>query len=348
MSEISTIARVYVANSGTQDLSVFALAAGGALANLGAVPIQQPAVTGRSVVLALGPSAKCLYAGYASGPAQPRVATFSLAPSVPLPVRVADTPLAESVAYLATDRSGHFLLGASYAGNQVIVHAIDANGVVAGVKQVVTTESKAHCILPDPCNRHVLHTSLGGDLVYQQTFDAGTGRLTPNQPPSVHVRVKSGPRFLCFAPNARVVYLIGELDGSISVFPYDGERGLLGEPLQITSALPPNFTGTIWAADIHIRPDGRFLYVCERTSSTLSAFSVDPVSGALTGIASYATVKQPRAFDIDAGGRFLICSGQLANAVIVYAIHPELGTLTPLAEYPVGGNPTWVSIVGPA
>jgi 6-phosphogluconolactonase len=345
MSEVPAIARVYVANSGTQDLSVFALAASGALANLGSVPIQRPAVTGRSVVLALSQDASFLYAGYASGPDQPRVATFSLAPSVPLPVRVADTPLADSVAYLATDRSGRFLLGASYAGNQVMVHAIDASGAVGGVTQVVATESKAHCILPDPSNRHVLHTSLGGDLVYQQLFDAGAGRLTPNEPPSVHVRAKSGPRFLCFAPNARVLYLIGELDGSITVFPFNAERGLLGEPLQITSALPPEFTGTIWAADIHVRPDGRFLYVCERTSSTLSAFSVDPDSGALTRIASYSTVKQPRAFDIDPGGRFLVCSGQLANAVIVYAIHPELGTLTPLAEYPVGGNPTWVSVV---
>jgi 6-phosphogluconolactonase len=347
MSAVPAIARVYVANSGTQDLSVFALAAGGALVNLGAVAIQQPAVTGRSVVLALSPDAKFLYAGYASGPEQPRVATFSLAPAQPLPLRLADTPLAESVAYLATDRSGRFLLGASYAGNQVIVHAIDANGVVAGVRQVVTTESKAHCILADPANRHVLHTSLGGDLVYQQLFDAGSGRLTPNAPPSVPVRAKSGPRFLCFAPNARVVYLIGELDGSITVFPFDRDRGVLGEPLQTTSAPPPDFAGTIWAADLHVRPDGRFLYVCERTSSTLSAFGIDPDSGALTRLASYTTVKQPRAFDIDPDGRFLVCSGQLANAVIVYAIHPELGTLTPLAQYPVGGNPTWVSIVAP-
>jgi 6-phosphogluconolactonase len=187
---------------------------------------------------------------------------------------------------------------------------------------------------------------LGGDLVYQQLFDADTGRMTPNDPPTVRVRAKSGPRFLCFAPDARVVYLLSELDGSLSVFPFDRDRGVLGAPLQITSALPPDFSGTIWAADIHITPDGKFLYACERTSSTLSAFRVDADSGALTRIASYAAPKQPRAFDIDPRGRFLVCSGQLANAVTVYTIHPDLGTLTPLAEYPVGENPTWVSIVG--
>jgi 6-phosphogluconolactonase len=262
-----------------------------------------------------------------------------------LPTPVASTPIADSVAYIATDREGRFLLCASYAGDKVMVSPIGTDGIVGETRQVEASEPKAHCIVIDSYNRHVLHTSLGGDLIYQHTFSGATGVLAPNEPPSIAVERGAGPRFIRISPDARFVYVICELDGSIRVYPYAGATGLLGAAVQVASALPPGFAGKIWAADLHLTPDGRFLYTCERTSSTLTAFAVDPATGLLTRIDGYETTRQPRAFDIDPHGRFLICSGQLGNSVIVYAIDPVHGRLTALAEYPVGKNPTWVAMI---
>lgn len=339
--------RVYVANSESQDISVFVLHEDGRLESLGSVPIQQPAVKGKSVVLALSPKHEFLYASYGNEGEPPTVVSFRIDPQSGIPKAFSSTPLGDSVAYLATDRSGRYLFGASYAGAKVMVHPVEPDGSVAAVQQVVATEPMAHCILPDPGNRHVLHTSLGGDLIYQEFFSPTTGMLTPQAPRALSVRKGAGPRFMSFGINAPVVYVLCELDGAILVLPYDAERGQLAAPIQTVSALPPAFTGKPWAADLHLSPDGRFLFACERTSSILSAFRVEAETGILTSIGRYETVKQPRAFQIDPDGRFLIASGQLANAVIVYAIDGATGTLTPLAEYAVGRNPTWVEIATP-
>jgi 6-phosphogluconolactonase len=343
MPPIAATACVYVANSDSQDLSVFLLHGDGSLEATGTVPVQRPAVTGRSLVMALSPSRQFLYVGYSMGGTHPAVATFALDAASGLPTPLASTPVADSLAYIETDREGRYLLCASYAGDKVMVSPIGVDGIVGETQQVVASAAKAHCIRVDASNRHALHTSLGGDLIYQHVFSAATGALTANEPPSIAVPAGAGPRFLSFSRDARFVYVICELDGSIRVFPY--AEGLLGAPVQIESALPPGFRGKIWAADLHLTPDGRFLYTCERTSSTLAAFAVDSANGSLTPIGSYETTRQPRAFAIDPGGRFLVCSGQLGNSVIVYAIEAQSGALTALGEYAVGKNPTWVTMI---
>jgi 6-phosphogluconolactonase len=336
---------VYVGNSGDQTISALELHPDGQLVARGSVEIQPRVASGRSIVMTVRPDKAFLYAGYADAEARPHVATFSLASDADIPKLLGGTALADSVAYIATDREGTFLLGASYAGNKVMVNRIAASGMVGETWQVVPTESKAHCILTDPTNRFVLHTSLGADLVYQQHFDAYSGTLSPNDPATIGVRAQAGPRFICFAPDARFVYIVNELDATIDLFPYDGSRGLLGEALQTVSLLPPGFSGKPWAADLHVSPDGRHLYASERTGSTLAHFDIDAATGRLDLVGFHSTVRQPRSFQIDRSGGWLVCSGQLANAVAVHAIDPASGVLTLEKEYSVGTNPTWVEIV---
>jgi 6-phosphogluconolactonase len=243
-----------------------------------------------------------------------------------------------------TDRTGRFLLSASYGGNKVTVNPIDPQGIVQPVTQVVATEPNAHAILPDPANRFVLATSLGGDVVHQLRFDASTGTLSPSSPPVQHVKQKAGPRHFVFHPNGQLVYLLGELDGSITVFDYDATTGQLSQR-QTVSALPAGFTGKPWGADIHVTPDGRFVYASERTSSTLAAFAIDAATGTLSPIGSFPTEKQPRGFNIDPSGRHLLAVGQLSNGMSSYAIDQATGALTRLAQYQVGRNPNWIEIV---
>jgi 6-phosphogluconolactonase len=342
-SEAATL--VYVGNADTQDISRFHLTDDGHLRADAAVVLQSPAQPGRSVLLATSPNQRYLYAAYLSGNIS-RVATYAIDRSsgalsaVGLPA-----PLVDVMAYVTTDRSGRFLLSASYAGNKVVVNAIDASGAVAQTLQIVPTAPKAHCIVPDLGNQHVLHTSLGGDRIYQQRFSAVTGTLASNSPPFVPLPDDSGPRFLIYAPDGRFVYVVDELDARVRVFPADAVNGLLHAQIQEVTILPANFSGKPWGADIHLTRNGRFLYASERTSSTLTVFAVDKRNGLLTLVASVPTLTQPRAFSIDPSDRFLICSGQLTNSVRLYAIDPKSGQLTAIEDSPVGANPTWVEIV---
>src|SRR3954452_4759452 len=106
-------------------------------------------------------------------------------------------------------------------------------------------------------------------------------KLTPNEPPTRSVKAKAGPRHLVFAPNGKFVYLLNELDASIYVFPWDGKNGTMKKKVQVATSLPKGFDGKPWAADIHLTPDGKYLYASERTTSTLAAFKVDAKTGML-------------------------------------------------------------------
>jgi 6-phosphogluconolactonase len=119
-------------------------------------------------------------------------------------------------------------------------------------------------------------------------------------------------------------------------------RGAVGGP----SAPPPrNTDNDIWAADIHMTANGKFLYMSERTNSTLTTFSVDAASGKLAYLSSTATEAQPSGFAIDPKGRYLVASGEKSGTISVYAIDQSNGALKLLNKYPTGKGSNWVEIV---
>jgi len=118
----------------------------------------------------------------------------------------------------------------------------------------------------------------------------------------------------------------------------------IGAP-QTTPAPPAEAGPKIKAADLHITPDGRFLYASERTTSTLAAFAVDTLTGKLTPVGHYETEEHPRGFNIDPRGDFAIVAGMLSGHCSVHRIDRETGALQRLKRYPVGRTPTWVECV---
>jgi 6-phosphogluconolactonase len=176
----------------------------------------------------------------------------------------------------------------------------------------------------------------------------------------------TGPRHFVTSGDNRYVYVLSELQGTVTSFALDGKTGLLTE-VSTASGLPPdtklapgaprgaigaanapptrNTDNDIWAADIHLTPNGRFLYISERTSSTLGAFSVDGASGRLSYLSSTPTERQPRGFAIDPKGRFLVATGEKSETISVYAIDQASGALRFLDKYPAGKGANWVEIV---
>jgi 6-phosphogluconolactonase len=334
---------VYVGNSGSQDITVLELEPDGDVRPVQTVEVAERPEPAGSLPLAISPDKRFLFAGLREAPYA--AATYAIDAKTGRLSYVGAGELAASMVYLTTDRTGRFLLSASYHGHVVGVNPIGANGVIGATLQKVPTRPNAHCVLVAPTNRFALYASLGGDVMHQQKLDPRTGTLSPNDPPAMSVRPNAGPRHFVFSPAETFVYLLNELDGSIYVFPYDPTDGTLQEQVQIASSLPDGFTGKPWAADIHVTPDGRFLYTSERTSSTLAAFRVDRERGTLTALGSFPTATQPRAFAIDPWGRYLLAVGQVSNSMARYAIDQKAGTLRPLGEDAVGTDPGWVEIV---
>src|SRR5262245_17393971 len=259
---------VYVGNAESNEIYVLQLdRQSGDLTVVEKVPIPGIDKPGLSTPMSVSPDRRFLYVATRG---EPKVAVgFAIDPTSGKLKHVASGPLADSMAYIATDRAGRFLLGASYPGHKVTVNPIGPPGTVQPAQQVLPDHPNAHAIMADASNRHVLVPTLGNDRVTQFDFDPATGRLTPATPPGVTMKTKSGPRHFVFHPGGKLVYVLGESDGSVYAFDYDPASGRLTEK-QSVSALPSDFQGKPSAADLHVTPDGRFLYASERTSSTLA------------------------------------------------------------------------------
>ena len=176
----------------------------------------------------------------------------------------------------------------------------------------------------------------------------------------------TGPRHFVISADNRLMYLLSELQGTVTSFALDSGTGLLSETSSV-SALPEstplvpgaprlapdpadrtpprNRERDIWAADIHLTPDGRFLYASERTSSTLAAFSVDVATGALSYLGSVPTEAQPRGFAIAPDGRYLVACGERSETISVHAIDAASGALALAQKYSGGRGANWVEIV---
>ncbi|MBC7996254.1 MAG: lactonase family protein [Rhizobacter sp.] len=328
----------YISNADSQEISVLALDA-----NTGELtPVETVKVGGNVMPLALSPDKRVLYAALRSQPF--RVLSFAIDAQTGKLRKLGEAPLADSMANIATDRSGKWLFAASYPGHKITVNSIGKDGAAGAIQQLIATAPNAHAIQPDASNRLVFATSLGGDKLSAWRFDDSTGLLSPNEPALTNTRAKCGPRHFVLDRSQRFMYLLCELDASLYVFAYDASRGALRE-LQVTTVLPPGFAGKPWAADLHLSPDGRHLYASERTSSTLTTFKVDAATGELQPLGQVPTEKTPRGFAIDPTGRYLLAAGQESHSVSVHAIDPANGSLSLLKRYPLGQNPNWVEIV---
>jgi 6-phosphogluconolactonase len=330
---------VYVSNADSQDISVFRLdTQSGALAAVETVP-----VGGTAMPMAFSPDHHHLYAALRSKPY--RVVSFAVNPLDGRLLELGRSPLAESMAYISTDATGRYLLSASYGGNLLAVNRILDNGVVGDVLQTVKTGPMAHCIRTSPDNRYAFASVLGSDAWLRLKFDASTGALTEDAKPAYSLPKDSGPRHFVYSADQRFVYLIDELDGKLHVLAFNTATDTV-KPIQTISILPAGFSGDKpWGADLHLTPDGRHLYISERTSSTLGAYSVNKETGKLTRIGTYATEKQPRGFNIDPSGQYLLAVGQLSPTLSAYRIDAKSGALHQLGQYPVGKGANWVEVV---
>ncbi|MBN9064323.1 MAG: hypothetical protein BGP06_02000 [Rhizobiales bacterium 65-9] len=334
---------VYVSHGKSNDIHVLSLdVATGALTPIDRIVAPGVARPGNSLPLAVSPDRRFLYAAVRG---EPLIAlTFAIDPRSGRLRYLGSGPLADIMAYISIDGTGRFLFGASYQGGRIAVHDVSPEGIAHSVRQVALTEPKAHSVIIDRNNRYVHAAILGGDMILSLPFDDRAGMVAEGSARATKTKAGAGPRHIVFHPQAPRLYLVNELDATVSAFDYDESAGALTE-IQTISALPPNFSGKPWAADIHITRNGRFLYASERTSSTLAIYAIDPASGRLTLQGHSPTETQPRAFAIDPSGRYLLSVGEMSNGLTNHAIDGESGLLRDVARLPMGDGPNWVEII---
>ena len=167
-----------------------------------------------------------------------------------------------------------------------------------------------------PDRKFVLSNDLGNDKVYSYHYNPNAANEILKIKDSISVKSGSGPRHLTFSKDGKFVYLLQELDGTLTVFSYS--NGIL-KKIEETTILAKDFKGTFSSADIHISPDGKFLYATNRgEANTISIFKILK-NGKLVSKGQTSTLgKGPRNFAIDPTGKFLLVAHQYTNDVVIF------------------------------
>ncbi|MGV8988519.1 MAG: lactonase family protein [Cypionkella sp.] len=290
--------------------------------------------------ICLSPDRSLLYVAFRGTP--PQVLTFRIDPGGPGLTQIGSAPLADSMAYVAVDRTGRYLFAASYGGGIVTMNRIGADGIAGPEVARLDAGPMAHCIVVSADNRQIYVPSVGAERIGRFDFDATAGTLRP-APHAATFPAGTGPRHLVLHGSNRFAFCVNQTEGSVSAFSLrpDGSFDVVDH----ASIAGPPALGEPLASDIHLTPDGRFLYASERTSDCIVGFSVDAEHGSLREIGRFAVPKTPRGFAIDPTGRHLVSLAEAEATATVWRIASDSGVLSLRGTYDIGNGPNWVELV---
>jgi 6-phosphogluconolactonase (cycloisomerase 2 family) len=231
--------------------------------------------------------------------------------------------------YININKEQTALVTANYSGGNISVFPLNETGSIDPLAQNIafTPQSHIHTVVFSPDETHLLATDLGKDKIY--TFEVSNNRngiyLTQESNNTTILKSGSGPRHLAFHPKKNVVYCINELSGMVTTL--DNREGIL-TAVQYIASDTTSGVGRKGSADIHLTPDGKFLYASNRLKADgIAIFSVHPDDGTLTNVGYQETGIHPRNFIISPNGKFLLCANRNSNAVQIFEINPQNGLL---------------------
>lgn len=244
----------------------------------------------------------------------------------------------ESPCHINTD--GKNIITANYGGGSLSVLPINSDGSLLPVSTLIKFDGKGlhpkrqlsshpHYSVFTPDGKFLLLTDLGTDKIHKFNINSNTDitggehMLTDGAPEWFYVTPGSGPRHIIFSQNGNYAYLINEISGKVTVFEY--KEGMLKEIQSIESER----TDAHGSADIHISPDGNFLYSSNRLiNDGIAIFRINAEDGTLEKTGYQRTGIHPRNFIITPNGKFLLVACRDSDSIQVYERNTDTGLLT--------------------
>lgn len=227
-----------------------------------------------------------------------------------------------------------YLAVANYTGGNVSIFSLNDDGSLADNPQIIDHKSLDSV---KTSHAHMAKFNAGGLMVTDLGLDAvkrynkkGDG-FVPAEQNSLPFKDGAGPRHFTFGNNGQLLYVINELNSTISVFEKAGNGNY--KEVQVISTLDADFDGESFCADIHLSPDGKFLYGSNRGENTIVIFEVDKDSGQLELVGRESVHGDwPRNFSMDPTGEFLLVANKKTSNIAIFKRDAENGTLTFLNE----------------
>jgi 6-phosphogluconolactonase len=292
--------------------------------------------------LAMNPKATVLYAvGNLGG--QPVVAAFDILGSGPQSQLKLNSSLEigdGGAAHVGISQDGKTLVTAQYGSGSVASFSVDPSGKLLertgiykhqGGSRVVAGRQDsphAHWAGFSPDQKFVLVPDLGLDEVVIYKVDPLTSKLTTHG--SGRVPPGGGPRHMKFHPNGRWIYVLNELELSVSLFDWDAAAGkmTLRSTVPSVSAEEKAQEQFNSCSEIRIHPNGRFVYSANRGHDTITVFHVTE-DGSLKQIQNeHVRGATPRNFNLDPSAKWLLTAGQDSHTLASFAVDSETGRIT--------------------
>ena len=227
--------------------------------------------------------------------------------------------------------NGRIVLTANYSGGSMSVFSTNNQGT----KAILTTRflgavggpdlsrqdiPHVHCACFAPDGKYALATDFSADRILSYRL---SGDNVVANGVAVCVTSDSGPRHLVFDNSGRFAYLMSELSGKVTVLDYHEGR------MRIIQEIISDSVGARGGADIHLSPDGKFLYSSNRLKNEgITIFAVNKQTGLLTRIGYQPTAAHPRQFNITPNGKFLLCCCRDSDVIQVFQRDMQPGMLT--------------------
>ncbi|WP_167605525.1 lactonase family protein [Maribellus sediminis] len=229
---------------------------------------------------------------------------------------------------------GSYVAVACYGGGTTSIYPVLKNGklmeafitnVNSGTGPVKDRQAKphAHSIKFSPFESLVFSADLGTDQldIYQLNF----GGLKKAEQKFVKLPPGSGPRHFDFHPNGKVIYVINELNSTVSAIRKEGNDWKV---FQNISTLPKDFKGESYCADIHVSKDGKYVYGSNRGHNSIAVFEVNPTDQSLKLLETVSVEGNwPRNFGITPDGTRMLVANQRSSNITVFNIDKETGRL---------------------
>lgn len=243
-------------------------------------------------------------------------------------------------AHVSVDPLGKFLYVSNYSEGNVVVYRVNEDGSVSEAVDNVQHEGSSvneqrqqnphvHSVIPSPAGRFIYVSDLGIDQIKIYEIDRDTGKISAKEIPFFQNEPGSGPRHFTIHKNGRYAYSVEELSVTVAALKVDPEDGSL-EQIQRLSLLPEGTErdGSMSGADIHISPDGRFLYASVRGENLIAIYSINEENGELSLVGHDSAVgSHPRNFMMDQKGEFLLVANRDNDHVVVFRRDQESGEL---------------------
>ena len=231
----------------------------------------------------------------------------------------------EHPCFVAVNKDG-FVVTANYTGGNVGLLRVEKNGKLSDLLDVQqhsgkgTTERQeaphAHSVWFHPTKKEIISVDLGTNQLWFSTIDENQNKLIFSEPKTMDLEIGAGPRHLGFHPNNKWIYVLNELNNTVSFLKTESKNYVIDSSI---STLPEDFTAFSKAADIHISNDGKFLYASNRGHESIAIFKINQENGKLQSDGYQSVLgKSPRNFSLSPDNNFLIVANQDSDNIVSF------------------------------